>query len=99
MAPADFIDDRAPRGMRRCFAAAEPVPQLRILLIEQCGKCGFCRIVRRRPALLEVPAEQLIELAHAAAAVPAQTRQVRAHLSKPYASTAHNDHKAMPPRK
>ena len=80
-------------------AAAEPVPQLRVLLLEQRRECSLRRDVGVRVARVEVPTEQLVQLAHAATATPTQARSVRTQRIRPVTSTAHSAHSEMPPKK
>src|SRR5579885_1099253 len=96
IARADFIDDALPARLGRRVAAAEPNPKIGVLLFEQSGKCRLLRVVGAAVARVEIPAEQLVEFAHAAAAAPAQA-SLLAHRKRPNASAAQRIHSVKPP--
>src|SRR5690606_26194398 len=89
------VEDAADEGIElrigRLFAAHEPAPELIVLAIEQPEENRPFGFVRRRPAGVEISQHQLVELAHAAPAAPAQAPQFglfRAHAGIPRARQA-----------
>src|SRR5690606_37961796 len=70
------VEDAADEGIElrigRLFAAHEPAPELIVLASEQPEENRPLRLVRLRPAGVEISQHQLVEFAHAAPAAPAQ---------------------------
>src|SRR6185312_2365099 len=72
MAGADVIDDRLPVRAPGACMAHHPVPQVRILHVEQFVEGLLLRFVGSVETLVQPTAEQGIELAGATAGTPAQ---------------------------
>src|SRR6185312_17082833 len=85
MAGADVIDDRLPVGALRPGMAHHPVPQFRILHVEQFVERLLLRFAGMRKRLVEPAAEQRIQLAGATAGAPAEATP-RFHEIKPRAA-------------
>src|SRR6185312_1381273 len=82
MAGADVIDDRLPVRAPGAGMAHHPVPQVRILHVEQFVEGLLLRFVGSVETLVQPTAEQGIELAGATAGTPAQAA-LSFHRTKP----------------
>src|SRR5690606_23361151 len=98
------VEDAADEGIElrigRLFAAHEPAPELIVLASEQPEENRPLRLVRLRPAGVEISQHQLVEFARAAPAAPAQAPQpglFRVHANSPQASQPQSSHSTAPP--
>ena len=76
MLGADFIDDAREGGFGGPAMPDQPVPEIGIGPLEHVRECGARGAIGFFVAFGQPPAEQLVELARAAAAAPAETVEV-----------------------
>src|SRR5690348_6246478 len=81
MAGADVIDDRLPVGARGLRVAHDPVPQVRVLGVQQFVEGPACGLVRRFVTLVQPTTQQGVEFARAAAGTPTQAGEAHAGAS------------------
>ena len=81
---ADPLDEGVELGVVGMFESHEPAPEPIVLAIQQPSERGAFGVGGLRPALVEEPGEQLVELAHAAARAPAQPPQFGVFRAQPW---------------
>lgn len=79
MTGADALDEASDVGVGRCTATAKVRVQLGIGQLQNLGKAPEFPGIERRPDRAQERLQDRVELAHAAAATPAQPTELRTH--------------------